>query len=269
MSKQRDLLQKSITTIVIVLLISITFTPFISAKGETQVYTLLTPSIFGLKKQQINLTSEQSEKLEYIFDDLQEQLKTVGSIEETKILFKRTIGTLVDNGLLSKSDAYITKKLLFSSIVDRFYSFISKILNVETDFNKINCWIIGETTSSVFFHPILRRIFRLPINWILPIAGLTYFRFFADISFGSRIVLDMEETNYWSKGWIWTNNKFGNNSMNGTFRGGLSMIKKSWLYDEYFFLGVYFFLGIGYIKVRNYFLGLALLVDIYEKQNNL
>ena len=87
---------------------------------ETQEYTLMTPSIFGIKKQQICLTSEQSDKLDSIFDELHEQLKTISSFEETKLGLTNEIERLEKElqGKVEEESRYVEEKALIRSKVD-------------------------------------------------------------------------------------------------------------------------------------------------------
>ena len=286
MDKQTGLLSRGIAVSIIVLLLTLGFTPMIYAKEEIKEYSLMVPSIFGVKEQKIRLKSKQSNKLDSIFNDLQAQLQNVESVEDTKVLFKRTIDSLVRNNLLSPSDSYFTKKLLFSSIVDRFYSVLNKIFKIETDVENSNCWISGETNHSTFIRPFLRISNTLP-NDLLKIlfpfriildfiylfsdAHLSSYVFFSDIGFGWHWEQDHGKADGWSSGWVWTENNFGVKRVVGTFRGGLSKIDVfGWTADVYYcFLGVYYFLGIAYDdyrdKGKDYFLGRALSVDINEK----
>ena len=274
MNKQKGLLQESITLFVIFSLLSIGFTPLIPAKEETQEYTLMVPNIFGIKKQQISLTSEQSGKLDSIFDDLQEQLQDADSVQETKLLYKRAIDTFVDSGLLSKSDAFLTKKLLFSDIVDKFYSVLDKRLCLDSDIENRNCYISGESTYSIFFRPILWRIWPIKnglFRLLFSNFFFSHYVYFADISFGLESIIDQETSITWSSGWVWTNNTFGNKSVDGQFRGSLSKIALLPFHLDclHCFLGVYFFIGIGYHSrsgsTNISFIGRSYKVDIIEK----
>ncbi len=276
MYKLRDFFQNGITIFVIFLLLSIGFTSIISAKEETQEYTLMIPSIFGIKQQKISFTSEQSDKLDSIFDELHNQLKDVDSVEETKLLYKRTIDTLVDNNLLSKSNAFLTKKLLFSDFVDRFYSALNKNLDANSDLIKHNCWVTGEATNTNFLRPIVSRWldFGIILSFLMIIQIMIrpdYANvFFADISFGYYWELDHGRTNAWSNGSILAKNRFGSQELSGVFRGGLSTINALYTVADihYYFVGIYFFLGLGYYNFfsdENYFMGRASVVNVYEK----
>jgi hypothetical protein len=242
------LIKKVLTLGIILLFISVGINPAIS-KEETQEFTLMVPNIFGIKKQQISLTSEQSEKLDDIFNELREQLKTVGSIEETIILFNRTIDILYENDLLSRFETFLTKKLLFSNIIE-----------------KSNCWMAGETTKSDFIWVRMFNKDKDVYYYTLFLLHYSSMVFFSDISFGYSYEWDVGSKEYWSNGWISTVDINGFKDLNGTFRGGLSRIKGAGMADYYiFYYGVRLFLGIGFNGDKDYFLGRACLVDVYEK----
>ena len=264
-------MNKKILTVIgiSILFLGVGIQPAIAEK-QTQEYTLMTPSIFGLKNQQISLTSEQSDKLECIFDDLHEQLNSVSSIEETKLLYKKTIDTLVDNDLLSKSNAFLTEKLLFSNIVDKFYSFLNKKFDKNLNLKNWNCWITGNVSNSDFFRPFLWRKLEGHI-FIFGMLLNVYFlrnKYFGDISFGYHYEEDHNRKDTWSNGFISTNGRFGLEEFIGKFRGRLSTIRVDTFAGFYtYFLGVYYFIGISYLNEfgEDYFIGRAYAVDIYEK----
>ena len=265
----KNLMFRNILAVAVILLfLGVTVQPTI-AKEETQEYTLIVPSFFGIKQQKITLTSEQSDRLDYIFLVLHEQLKTVGSIEETKILFNRTIDILYENHLLSRFEVFLTKKLLFSNIVEMFYSALDKRLCIDSDIENKNCWIAGVTTYSDFIKAKM-------YNRRKDIAHLVYFIkkssskvFFADISFGYKREWDVGSKKYFSNGWISTIDINGFQDLTGTFRGGLSSIWTTGIADYYtFYYGTRLFLGIGFNGENDYFLGRAALVDVYEKPDD-
>ena len=157
MNKTSVLFNKTVVIGVIALFIGVGVQPaFATVEPETidADYYDVNVELCGLgKNHSVQLTQQQLDELELIFETLREQLNNTESKEETIQIYNNAIESLNDLGLFGDCSIEEVKQLVNFEIQNLRISRLAEILkNYYQDINcNLFCYIAGETTDSFFF----------------------------------------------------------------------------------------------------------------------
>jgi len=229
---------------VILLFVGIAFAPSINANVKKE-YVNITIEFCGLGgKHKVQLSSEEVEDLDILFDTLRLKLDDAESKDETVKIFNEGIKKLEENGLLGDMTIVQVQRL----ITERYQKSIMLSLSLDENENK-NCLIIGRTTETWFeslgtvfcnmmmyhdpfnYNILLDRIFFVGYIFLSLFSYFNPFGLFYRINFGRcRYEHEVEPIVYYSSGWIytisinglknWQGDMLGDLPVEGTFSGG-------------------------------------------------
>ena len=221
------------------------------------------------KKQTIQLTQQEADEVELLFDDIEQRLSEVKTREEAEVIFKDTVVKLDKYGLLGGLSVRQVQKLVTSNMQQSTLFNQEEYINInnEKDTNNSNlmCLIAGKT-SETFITGILGRIalnLAIPLHFISEIIEslpdsilrtvlegmfsrcydfvLIYLVFvslidtFIPVSIGDVIIYDD------SQGWVLTFGLYGFKNWNGTINGNIESLILSLILES---IGVFGFRGI-------------------------
>jgi hypothetical protein len=269
---------------VIFLFVGIAVQPSIATVQQEEIndrYYDLTIELVGLgKKYTVQLTKQQIEKLEIVFESIKKQLDNVQTKEATIQIYDDAILEMNKNGLFGDYSVRQVQRL-----INREYQKSISNLNMKGFFNKIKsnnsnflCLVAGKTTNTFVLPPGALLFWRFltlfddfiknpffGINLIVRV-GLCWFTpmSFGYLFLGHRKINGNMEENIPSNGWIHTFGLLGKKNWNESFYGQL--ILNMWIYDFIYFLGASGFKGITiynneYLEYL-YFLGFARTINI-------
>ena len=241
------------------------------------------------KKHTVQLTQQEADEVELLFDDLEQRLSDVETREEAEVIFKDTVVKLDKYGLLGGLSVRQVQKLVTSNMQQSTLFNQEEYVNNEKDTNNSNlmCLIAGKT-SETFITGILGRIalnLAIPLHFIsaiiesLPdsilrtvlegmfsrcydfvliyLVFVSLIDYFIPVSIGDVIIYDD------SQGWVLTFGLYGFKNWNGTINGNIESLILSLILDS---IGVFGFRGIKvYIRpseMTTLYLGQANYVNI-------
>lgn len=281
-------LHRGVAVSVIALLIALAFAPSINANvSEEDEFVEVTTEFCGLgKKHTIQLTQQEIDEIDALFESIRERLDRVESREETVHVFNDAIAELEKYGLLGGLNVEQSQKLVTGmyqhprmKLLEKIYDRYGRTLDDNQNFL---CLVSGQTDGTTFlmrhigvslilsFIPIfaiLGKILGMDGLFILPI----YYCFIKPLAFGNRISLGIlrEGSFGWSKtpasGWLYTIGLNGIKNWNGSFYGQIpipfGLILALFLF---FYTGIVGFTG---IKIQSseaayFYMGTALLANI-------
>jgi len=230
------------------------------------------------KKHTVQLTQQEADEVELLFDDMQDRLSAVESDDEAMVIFKEAVIELDKYGLLGGLSVKEAQRLItfpYQNLRDN--KFLQSVVNTEKldDNENSFCLILGETTETRFFslpavlltigHNLRELMFIIFYElFLFPIIRLIPLKFLSSITFGSDRMAGMEHYYSNSNGTIWTNGINGIKEWNGSFIGGfLPVGLKFAMTNDEFFIGVKGFCGIQiYSSGLPHFFGFARKVRI-------
>jgi len=106
----------------------------------------------------VSLTQTETDEVEQLFDDIEQQLSEVETNEEAEIIFKDAIVELDKYGLLGglsvkQMQRFVTASTQSQHIMGLFESRLGLLENTYLEDDNFNCLIIGKTSNS-FFYPL-------------------------------------------------------------------------------------------------------------------
>ncbi len=293
-------MKKLLVVGVIVLFLGLACAPSINANvSRDSELVEVTTEICGLGggKHTVQLTQEEVEEVEQLFDDIERRLAKVETREETVEIFNDAIVELDKYGLLDVLSIKQMKKLLICKYNNLKLNDISNILFNKLPKNTSNflCLIAGATNGTnfdgqpellcgrlsvllSFIGPILFKKFPLYILFILGYFILNIFSSVNPISLASRINLGGEKgggyhpefIEYYAHGWIITIGLFGKHRNGGKMLGAIPLCKTGTISEGIMYIfnpGVIGFTGIHISipsKSKHFYLGSALWINLEE-----
>ncbi|UCF49086.1 MAG: hypothetical protein JSU91_04870, partial [Thermoplasmatales archaeon] len=251
------------------------------------------------KNHSVQLTQQQLDELELIFETLREQLNNTESKEETIQIYNNAIESLNDLGLFGDCSIEEVKQLVNSEFQNLRINRLTEILkNYYQDINcNLFCYIAGETTDSFFFPkssislmrflllldlfivPFLPRELMILIAVIFLCTMVPYntireiMTFYVPISLSHAIGFggyygEIYKGSAAANGWVHTFGLFGKKDWNGSFYGQMTYVATFFLAS---YIGAVGFKGIKIkmdsspLEIVFYYLGFANYVNIdYE-----
>jgi len=293
-------MKKLLVVGVIVLFLGLACAPSINANvSKESELVAVTTEICGLGggKHTVQLTKEEGEEVELLFENMRQQLNESTSREEAKEIFNEAVVELDKYGLLGGLSITKTKKLLICTYNDLKLNEISNILFNKFQQNTSNfiCLIAGSTNGTnfdgqpellcgrlsvliSFIGPILFNKFPLYLFFILGYFILNIFSSVNPISFASRINLGGEKgggyhpefVEYFAHGWITTIGLLGKHRNSGKMLGAIPLYKTGTIFEGIMYIfnpGVVGFTGLHIstpTKSKHFYLGSALWVNLEE-----
>jgi len=212
------------------------------------------------KKHTVKLTQDEADKVEQLFDEIEERLSRVETREEAEKIFKEAIVELDKYGLLGGLSVKHAQRL-----VTREYTPIRESNQIlSSNHSNYFCLVAGVTNNTIFFSPTLQvqlffyqfQSYGLPPLYNIlyciyrPLMWLSYVEYLSDAT-----------------GWLFSFGLNGFQFSNGSLLGKIRL----WFFlDSYYYAGVSGFTGLklllsGDIIPYDYFyLGTALRIDIEE-----
>jgi len=144
-------MKKILSLVIILLFIGVAVAPSIYASDEELVE--LDVELCGLgKKHTVQLTQQETEEVELLFNDIEQQLSEVETREEAEVIFKDAVVELDKYGLLGGLSVRQAQRL-----VTREYqkSLQSKYVGKALDENENRFCLIAGLTSETFFSGVL------------------------------------------------------------------------------------------------------------------
>ncbi len=158
------MVKKGLAVAVILLFIGVAFAPSINANTHNDDNLVEFDVEFcGLgKKHTVQLTQQEADEVELLFDDIQQQLENVESREESEEIFNDAIVELDKYGLLGGLNVRFAQKLVTDKyqnskgkqLLEKYYS---KNQGIPNDNSNQLCLIAGKT-SNTFFDSIFLQI---------------------------------------------------------------------------------------------------------------
>jgi len=292
------MLRKGLAVALVLLFIGVAFAPGVNANiSKASIDSELveiTTEICGLNggKYTVQLTKEEAEEVEHLFDSIRERLNATETREKTVEIFKEAVVELDKYGLLGDLSVKQAQRLVIGQeqnpevveCLERWYSRNQGSLDY---YGNILCLIEGFTDNTAFqgplarmrylFYELLMEMFHYYDIIVMVLSTWTILRMliwnFNPLPFGYEIGLGRTWEDpaglfhyYPANGWIHTNGLMGKKEWDGSFYGQLPRfppfspfpIKQS-LYLP----GVLGFTGIHITDIdAHYYLGSALLVKL-------
>jgi len=254
---------------------------------DTEYYDITTEFIGLGKEFTVQLTQQQMDELDLLFEDIREQLNNSESKEETIQIYNNAIKRLDGLGLLGDYSVKQVQELVTGRFQNPMFNHLIKKLSnrflLDDDFNMF-CIISGSTTdtfvlplSTVFIQRFISKMENLPyaIFYILiPFLQLLLFFNWLRVFVGYRIPITLGSgisfgfygalsNNYIpANGWIHTYGMFGHNKWDNNFYGQIS---EYYLFFGVLYIGVNGFIGLKIHDMNSfdyYYLGFANYVNI-------
>ena len=302
--KKESLLWKQGTIFVVLLFCGLAFAPSIHANVSTEEELVeVTTEFCGLgKKHTVQLTQEQADELDQLFDEIKAALDNIETREEAVEIFDEAIVELDKYGLLGGLSIEQARKLVIGGYQNpKVMKLLEKIYNrkqgIFDENTNILCLIAGRTDRTVFGGNIgricLATIFYalLLIKWakeqgydihvheealiLAFLVGMTIrckFSSFSPIAIGHTICIGKEELDpqFWwynshpAHGWIFT---IGMNIIKWWRDSFFGQLRLPTIFVEldYFYPGIFGFTGIkllNFEKEDSLYLGSALFVKL-------
>ena len=290
------MLKKGLAVAVILLFIGVAFAPSINANiSKASIDSELveiTTEICGLNdgKYTVQLTKEEAEEVEHLFDSIRERLNATETREETVEIFKEAVVELDKYGLLGDLSVKQAQRLVTGQeqnpevveCLERWYSRNQGSLDY---YGNILCLIEGFTDNTAFqgpsarmrylFYELLMEVFHYYDIIVMVLSTWTILRMFIwnfnPLPFGYEIGLGREWEDpaglfhrHPANGWIHTSGLMGKKEWDGSFYGQLLLFPFfSPIKQSLYFPGVLGFTGIHITDIyAHYYLGSALLVKL-------
>jgi len=234
---------------------------------------------FG-KNHTVQLTKQQLDELELLFDTIREQLNNTESIGETIQIYNEAIVELDNLGLLGGCSVRQVQELVTGEYQKPIFTQLMERMNdknqVDDNIN-IFCLIAGRTTRTFVFPPSSLVAYRLflfldileNLRWYLFYYGFIRLCFapLSPFTIGSGISLGTcSGWGYYlfpAEGWINTNGLYGEKNWEGEFMGGICRFH---VFIDFVYLGVIGFKGLkimdSNIENTYFYLGFANYVNI-------
>jgi len=258
-------------------------------------YLNVNTEFIGLGKEfTVQLTQQQMDELDSLFESIRERLNNSEIKEETVQIFNDAIVELDRLGLLGDYSVKQVQELVTGRFQKPLFYCIMDMLNnkIPLDNNTNTFCLISGRTNNTYVLPPLTRVFNKLILFFfmddIPLFGyyffidlfglLFMFNLFRVVLFSTRIPITLGsgislggyiEDNYGynrdyfpAEGWINTFGSSGNKKWNGSFYGQISGFQL-WVFYEY--IGVIGFTGIKILNMDSlyyYYLGSANYVNI-------
>lgn len=229
------------------------------------------------KKHTVQLTQEEADEVELLFDEIEQRLSEVETREETELIFKDAIVELNKYGLLGELSVRQAQQMAIQN--HKQLKIINRILP-DGNSNYL-CLIAGETTNTFFMGiPVWATIlflyvlgFGMPLGSYLLTCLLSLIKTVGNIinpiSIFNFIGIGVMKTRdglefFPADGWLWTIGLNGIKSWNGTFAGDFGPIIILWFMMRFYYSGVLGFTGIKlFFNNKHFYLGAALQVDMF------
>jgi len=246
--------------IAVVLLILVSIAPSINASVVKDELVELNVELCGLgKKHTVELTQQEADDVETLFDDIEQRLSEVETREDAGKIFKDAVVELDKYGLLGGISVKQAQRL-----VTRRY-FPLRMSNSMSSSNHLNylCMVAGRITDAFFWTPVLQcqlfamsggygvpPVFNLIYSLYRPILWLSYIEYIANAT-----------------GWLFSFGLKGHQFSDGNLSGNIRMWFIEIQYQEYAgvsgFTGLKLFLSIKDGFPYDYiYLGTAFRVDV-------
>jgi hypothetical protein len=220
MSKQRGLLQKSITIVIIILLSSICFTPLVYATNlSDDILVEIKIEFCGLgRKHTVKLSQKEANEVNDIFESIGDQLNNVISKQKAKEIFKDAIVKLHPYGLFGNLNIEQTQRLVLG---DSSLQKVERGSNKSNDSNYINknclVYLSNEKTNPGDQYILLLNLPRWLLNFaILPWAPINLWM----LVFFSHVFIPVSFRGFvWISGYNFNLKSFGLNGYVDTFIG--------------------------------------------------
>ena len=279
--------RKGLAVAVILLFIGVAFAIPINANvSKASVDSELvefTTEVCGLKggKQAVQLTKEEAEEVDRLFENVQQRLNESTSRKEAEEIFKEAIVELDKYELLGGLSVKQAQRLVrgkcwipeVQKIIDRIYN---RFLGRFNNYDNSNCLIFGRVTNADYFNYWLglysiNNAKEHGYEWIPGwmrhrLLRLCPFKLATFISIGSYSkAWEAFPIYYPSVGHIWTNGSEGEKQWDGSLRGKLFEFREDYtnVYYDVYYVGVEYFMGLNFIlNGQTRFLGFAREVKI-------
>jgi len=273
---KKKILIGSIIAVVIILLSS--FSSVVGKVSSDEELVEFDVEFCGLgKKHTVQLTQQESDEVELLFADIEQQLSEVETREETELIFKDAIVELNKYGLLGGMNIKQAQQMVTRS--QKQHKIINRIL--PDDNSNYFCLIAGETNNTFFIGiparetillmyilgfgiPLIPSLLTFLLSLITTVGNIinpiSIFNFIGIGLMKSRGELEF----FPADGWLWTIGLNGIKSWNGSIAGGFGPIIMLWLRTHYYYQGVVGFTGIKlFFNSKHFYLGTALQVDMF------
>ena len=154
---ENTLIKKGLAITVILLFIGVAFAPSINASVVNDDLVEFDVEFCGLgKKHTVQLTQQEGEEIELLFDEIHERLNEVETREEAEEIFKEAVVELNKYGLLGvlsvgRAKKLVTGKFQKQDMINKLESVIDNNLGVFNSNSNMMCLISGKTTETRFF----------------------------------------------------------------------------------------------------------------------
>ncbi len=197
MNIKRSMLYKSLVFVFIILFIGISIQPAIAIVEPESIdvkYFDVTTEFIGLGKEHtVQLTQQQMDKVEELFESIKLRLDNAETEEETVRIYNEAIVELDSYGLLGKWSFKQVQKLITGNFLKtRTYGLNDKLYDKNQILHRnLFCLIAGETTNTYFIPMSSMWLYRLSFlnenfQLLLPLKLLLLF-----ISLGASVISDM------------------------------------------------------------------------------
>ncbi len=265
-------MKKLISVTVILLFIGLSFAPSINANVGKEESVEFTTEVCGLNggKQTVQLTQQQAEEVEVLFNSIREKLNATESREDAEEIFKEAVIELDKYGLLGGLSIKQAQRLVtsgnYNPRLEKALEKTSMDLRVKRNF----CCLLAGNTDYTNFNGFLSNLFLLlsflfigldvfVILWMISY----YFTNLFPISFGQTISLGVQGTQwtYPANGWVYSIGIIGVRQWEGDIIGNI----RQGILDD--LIGITGFVGIKiYDNSANdiFYIGFACRVKLSE-----
>ena len=160
--------RKGLAVAVILLFIGVAFAPSINASVVDDELVEFDVEFSGLgKKHRVQLTQEEADDVENIFEELKQKMKTVKSSEGTAELFNEAVVELDKYGLLGSFSVKQVQRLIVGGklrqeLIDRLDKRYNDIFNDDAAYL---CFVAGTLTNVCYFN-----FYTLPVHILLDLS---------------------------------------------------------------------------------------------------
>jgi hypothetical protein len=291
-----NMLKKTLALATIVLFIGLAVVPSIQAnvvESELVDITVEVCGIGGAKPHTVQLTQEQAEELELLFDEINSKLDDVETREEAVKIINDVIIELDGYGLLGDTSIEEAQRLVTgvysNPITTRFMERLDdRVIGTLNETENKLCLIVGKTDNTMFHGPLSLIFARLADylidseSYLLLLLGFGLFvvlhailsdlaTFAIPLSIGYSIsygryvsIAPSDGVNHYASGWVKTLGINGAQEISGEqLKGNLPIQQYNLLFISPY-MGTIGFTGIHFKLGSSYYLGSALMVNIEE-----
>ena len=164
-------IKKCVAVGVILLFIGVAFGPSINATNRREMVEITT-EVCGLNggTQTVQLTNEQAEEVEVLFDSIRKRLNATETREEAEEIFREAVVKLDNYGLLGGLSVEQGQRLVTGGYQNpRMMKIIENMINRGQEDNTSNvcCLVAGRTDNTLFVSPRMRFVYPIVHHWAL------------------------------------------------------------------------------------------------------